>query len=355
MRIPHVKNTTTGPLLSIPLSAGESPRSAAQHLSNFLRNGNPTLVLTGAGISTESGIPDYRGPSGTYTTKQSYRPIFFHEFVGQHKLRQRYWARSFLGYPPVLRARPNQSHISLARMYKSNLISHILTQNVDSLHHAGFIEAKVVHDYEEAPMTELHGTLRNVICLTCTTRMLRSEFQKGLIDLNPDWAWLLKLDDTQLRTNADGDVDLPSQAENGNEMLSYQKFRYPACKACSSSGRDVKVDSDGAWMAGSEGLLKPTVVFFGETVNPKIKEQADNLLNSADRLLVIGTSLATYSAYRLVKRAKEVGKKVALINWGGSVRGEDELIQESNGDLRIWFKSGLVLTSLLDILHNARA
>ncbi|RVX74697.1 hypothetical protein B0A52_01824 [Exophiala mesophila] len=371
LRIPY-----TGPLpapLIIPPSAA-TKHGAIAALAKFLTSPLPsshtgiidgnkssdsnqekprTVLLSGAGLSTASGLADYRGPRGTYTQNRSYRPIYFHEFVDSHTSRQRYWARSFLGWRGLKRSKPNAGHEAIRDLGSLGLVTHVVTQNVDSFH-------PIAHP--TLPTVELHGYLRTLICLSCGREMDRAEFQSRLAALNPAWAeflaQLLKTGalDTEdpverrsrgLKTNPDGDADVPGAP--------YSTFRYPACPSCvkrppivgsssSSSGGGrkggeklhVQVDADGAWIesnllkkGGSStstttapGILKPNVIMFGESIPARIKAEAESAIDSANRILVVGSSLATYSAWRLVKRAADRSMPIAILNMGG-VRKED--------------------------------
>jgi NAD+-dependent protein deacetylase sirtuin 4 len=192
------------------------------------------------------------------------------------------------------------------------------------------------------PTVELHGYLRSAVCLSCSSEYSRELFQDDSARLNPSWAKLLSqlldsgaltTDDPRvqatrgLRTNPDGDVDLPG--------LSYSSFRYPPCPTCLAlppKNTRVTVDGDGAWLPESTaGILKPAVVMFGEAVSTKARDDANHAVNRASRLLVVGTSLATYSAWRLVKQASEAGMRIAILNLGG-VRGEEVLVGEQGDD-----------------------
>jgi NAD+-dependent protein deacetylase sirtuin 4 len=211
-------------------------------------------VLTGAGISTASGIPDYRGPKGTYTIQKDYQPITYQAFVSNESARQRYWARSFFGYPRISRAQPNQSHASLAALEQARVIHGIVTQNVDGLHQKAGSERVV----------EMHGTLGRVQCLKCGRTIARDEFQKVLRKMNEfdTVDSLQESDDKVLSTlglnlkpivRPDGDVDL------SNQQIS--KFKYPsACELVKGCGH-------------SEGILKPEVVFFGENIPETVKDK----------------------------------------------------------------------------------
>ncbi|KAI4217095.1 MAG: hypothetical protein LQ351_000404 [Letrouitia transgressa] len=329
MRIPY-----TGPLpppVIVPKYA-DTPAGAVAALIRFLSAPttrqlpkpfgsikNQTVLLTGAGVSVASGLADYRGSAGTYTLNKMYRPIYYNEFITNHEARKRYWARSFMGWTSLHRARPNAAHWAIRDI------------DVDSFHSSA---------HPELPTVELHGYLRSLVCIQCKNHLPRDKFQQSLRDLNPEWADFLDemLDagalDTEnpeerrkrgLRTNPDGDVDLPSAP--------YTTFRYPACPTCladppslpNGSRARVEIDSDGAWSPRSGGgILKPAVIMFGESIAADIKTAAEDAIDSADRMLVVGSSLATYSAWRLVKKAKERNMPIGVINLGG-IRGEEDL------------------------------
>lgn len=332
MRIPY-----TGPLPSpiiLPDSA-KSIRGAATAIAEFLtaprqeslRHGdgkNKTVLLTGAGISVASGLADYRGQNGTYTRNKTYRPIYFHEFTASHEARKRYWARSFLGWTSLHKSKPNPAHFAIRDLARQHLFTSVITQNVDSFHgraHPGL------------PIVELHGYLRSLVCLSCKRLMPRDEFQQWLSRLNPTWDEFLKqlletgaldTEDPEerkqkgYRTNPDGDADVPGAP--------YYTFRYPACPSClhrppilpdGSKGR-VEVDADGAWSEKSDsGILKPNVIMFGESIPNEVKLKAENAIDEAGRLMIIGSSLATYSAWRLVKKAFDQGMPIGILNMGG--------------------------------------
>ncbi|KAF8471788.1 DHS-like NAD/FAD-binding domain-containing protein [Kalaharituber pfeilii] len=342
-----------------------------------------TLLLTGAGVSVDSGLADYRGENGIYRLNKRYRPIFYGEFIAKHEARKshRYWARSFLGWPTVEKARPNKAHLAIARLSKMRLISGIITQNIDSLHHISHIALNSMHvtpscravfDYLsspankmlEPPIVEIHGTLRHVGCLICSSLYPRDEFQQKLASLN--LAWSEFLEDAQrkgifsaestregrIRTNPDGDIDLPG--------MPYTKFRYPPCPKCLDGG-GVKVDEDGSHLSQqhslsktehAKGILKPSVVFFGESVQQVQRNEADRLVDDCDRILVIGSSLATYSAWKLVREVAQKGKSVGIINLGG-VRGEAEFFEITNGErLRLELPAADVLAGVVEAIKS---
>lgn len=256
--------------------------------------------------------------------------VYYHEFLSNHEARKRYWARSFLGWTTLHRAGPNAGHYAVRDLGRLGLLQQVITQNVDSFHpkaHSDLI-----------PTLELHGYLRSTVCLSCHHEFPRDSFQDQLARLNPAWASFLKEAVASgalgtenrdahrakgIRTNPDGDVDLPDAP--------YTTFRYPACPRClvqpplepNGMRSVVRVDGEGAWMSTSTaGILKPAVVMFGESIANPVKLAAESAIDQAGRLLVIATSLATYSAWRLAKRAKDRGMPIAILNMGG-VRGEE--------------------------------
>lgn len=342
MRVPY-GHMRTDAVIQIP-SYISSVQDASKELASFLNHSKTgTLLITGAGISVPSGIPDYRGTSGTYIVNKTYRPIFYNEFRERHRSRQRYWARSFLGYPPISAARPNLIHETVAQMLDSRVLSALITQNVDGLH---------THSNPRITpkTTELHGSLHKVVCLDCHGTVHRQEVQDRMRQLNPAWIDLeLPLRDgskKEIKTNPDGDVDLPK--ESG---ITYDTFRYPACKSCVEQNT-AKIDSDGAWVEGY-GVLKPSVVFFGESVPVVNKEVSDTALEEADSLLCMGTSLAVYSAFRFIKAARAQGKPIAILN-DGHVRDEEKWIDERLGDVRINMSAENVLPLAWSLVQKAK-
>lgn len=306
-------------------------------------NDSNALLLTGAGISTSSGLADYRGTKGTYTLNKTYRPVYYHEFLAKHEMRKRYWARSFLGWTNLDKAKPNISHYAARDLGQLGVIGSVITQNVDSFHPQA---------HPELHTTELHGYLRTATCTTCRREHPRKKFQETLAKLNPVWADFLKemlasgaltTEDPEQRrakgykSNPDGDVDVGG--------VDYTTFRYPPCPVCHirsqrergqwklPDGENVRisVDSDGAWAPGSNaGILKPSVIMFGESVPGPTRVDAEQSIENADRVLVIGSSLATYSAWRLIKRAKERGIPIGILNLGG-VRKEESFFTDVPG------------------------
>lgn len=236
----------------------------------FIESNQPLLALTGAGCSTQSGIPDYRDENGNWKYSQ---PVQFMDFVRHNHARKRYWSRSMLGWPRMAQARPNATHVSLAELERTGIISYLVTQNVDGLHQKAGSKS----------VLELHGGLEWVICLECQKRIPRDQLQEMLVDFNPEF---------------NGIADVP--APDGDALLTdldLSGFRVPECIDCG-------------------GTLKPDVVFFGEQVpKPRINRVIEEL-DTAGALLVIGSSLMVFSGYRFCKYARERGKSVAVLNIG---------------------------------------
>ncbi|KAL1977100.1 hypothetical protein VTN31DRAFT_3382 [Thermomyces dupontii] len=323
-----------------------------------------TVLLTGAGISVASGLADYRGENGTYTRNKSYRPTYYHEFVTRHEARKRYWARSYVGWPGLVRARPNQTHWAIRDLGRKGYLSAVVTQNVDSFHSMA---------HPDLPTIELHGFLRSVVCLSCHQLWDRGKFQEELSRLNPAWAEFLDnivasgaLDTTNpeeqrkrgLKLNPDGDVDIPGAP--------YSMFRYPPCPRClrdpptlqDGTRGIVEVEPDGAWSpASTAGILKPAVIMFGESTSPAVRTAAEEAIDDAGRLLVLGSSLATYSAWRLVDRARKRGMAIGIINVGGvrneaQIFGPEETYLENH--VRCSHRTELILPAVVERLTAIR-
>jgi NAD-dependent SIR2 family protein deacetylase len=244
--------------------------ACADQLRQWLSAFDRVFVLTGAGISTASGIPDYRGPDGLW--KRS-APITYQAFIRDPAMRRRYWMRSFVGWPAVARARPNRAHEALVELESRGRITTLVTQNVDGLHaRAG---QRIVID--------LHGCIDQVICLDCGARIARAEVQRTLAEANPGWTSL------GAAIAPDGDADF--------EHADVRGFRPPLCAGCG-------------------GLLKPDVVFFGENVPRERVAAAHDALRMADAMLVVGSSLMVYSGYRFARMAHAAGMPLAMLTRG---------------------------------------
>lgn len=241
-----------------------------QPLIDFVHRHPRLLVITGAGCSTAAGIPDYRDEHGAWKRRE---PMRYQRFVDDEVARQRYWARSMLGWRTMAHAQPTAAHHALAQLERAGRIQLLVTQNVDGLHQAA----------GSTNVVDLHGRIDTVVCLGCGTRSPRRDLQQALIARNPDW---LVLDAHSL---PDGDADL--------EGLDFAAFDVPACPHCG-------------------GLLKPDVVFFGESVPRERVATVRAALAQADGVLVAGSSLMVYSGYRFVEEAVKAGKPVAAVNRG---------------------------------------
>jgi NAD-dependent SIR2 family protein deacetylase len=235
-----------------------------------LLRGRRIVALTGAGVSTRSGIPDYRGPE---TRRRARSPVRFADYVANERSRARYWARSAVGWTRFSRATPNAAHDALAAMEASGAVSAILTQNVDRLHQrAG--SRRVI---------ELHGALEETRCLDCGTIEARHDVQARIVADNPGFA------PDVIALAPDGDVDLEDAAIAG--------FRAPRCMRCG-------------------GTLKPNVVFFGESVPRATVDRAIEAFDEAEVLLIVGTSLAVFSGHRFARRAVDHRVPIAIVNLG---------------------------------------
>ena len=254
------------------VTAPSDPRDPAGPIADLahLVAGGGVLVLSGAGLSTESGIPDYRGVSGA---QRRYAPMTFQAFTRDVESRRRYWARSHLGWRSIARAVPNEGHRAVAALQDTGLLTGIVTQNVDGLHQAA----------SARDVVELHGNLDRVICLRCGDTTGREHLDYRLREANPRWAA------TASAPRPDGDAELADADLAG--------FHVVDCVVC-------------------RGVLKPDVVFFGESVPPARVAACFALLEQARVLLVLGSSLTVMSGRRFVLRAAQAGIPVAVVNRG---------------------------------------
>lgn len=240
-------------------------------LQSFLDRHSRLFVLTGAGCSTDSGIPDYRDDAGQWKRKP---PVRHQEFVGDPGVRARYWARSMIGWTHMHTAQPNAAHRALADLEHEGRLAWLVTQNVDGLHQKAGSRAVI----------DLHGRIDQVVCLACGARSAREHLQQRLVAVNPQYAGLAA------GRAPDGDADL--------ERSDFSDFAIPGCDAC------------------GVGVLKPDVVFFGANVPPERVKQAMDALDSAHAMLIVGSSLMVWSGYRFAVRAADRGLPVAAINRG---------------------------------------
>ena len=258
------------------LRLAEGPADPVREIAGLIAAGG-VVVLSGAGLSTESGIPDYRGPTGLARRAE---PMTYQAFTGAPAARQRYWARSHLGWRHIARAAPNQGHHAVAELQRRGLLSGIITQNVDGLHQRAGARDVI----------ELHGSLGRVICLGCGERTARDELDQRLRTANPRW------DARARQVNPDGDAVLDDGATDQFEVVD--------CLRCA-------------------GALKPDVIFFGENVPPGRVADCYALVSGARAVLVLGSSLTVMSGYRFVRHAAKAGIPVAIINQGAT-RGDPQ-------------------------------
>ena len=266
-------------------------------LQDFARRYRRLFVLTGAGVSADSGIPGYRDENGNWKRRA---PVMLQDFLRSEATRQRYWARSLIGWPVVARAQPNAAHVALASLEAMQRLHLLVTQNVDGLHQrAG-----------SRDVIELHGNIGRVICLRCGAPQARETVQLALKEQNPAFF------DVVAETAPDGDADL--------EHCGLDEFSVPQCGNCG-------------------GMLKPDVVFFGEGIPRTRVDAALAALEEADAMLVVGSSLMVYSGYRFCEHAHGMGKPIAAINRGRT--RADYLFT-----LKVEHGCGEVLTDLVETL-----
>ncbi|XP_037535262.1 NAD-dependent protein lipoamidase sirtuin-4, mitochondrial [Nematolebias whitei] len=259
--------------LSFVPACSSTDASSLELLQDFVTRARRLFVITGAGFSTESGIPDYRSEGVGLYARTDRRPMQHSEFIRSAKSRQRYWARNFVGWPQFSSHRPNRGHAVLRRWEDGGKLHWLLTQNVDALH------AKAGHKR----LTELHGCSHRVLCLGCGAITAREDLQRRFASLNPGWR-------AQAGTVApDGDVFLEEE-----QVLN---FRVPSCEQCG-------------------GILKPDVTFFGDTVSRATVQCVHDRLAESDLVLVVGSSLQVYSGYRFLLAASDRKMPIAILNIG---------------------------------------
>lgn len=230
----------------------------------------PVVALTGAGLSTDSGIPDYRGPDSPPR-----KPMTYQQFVGDAAFRRHYWARNHVGWHHMRRARPNEGHRALAALEENGVLCGVITQNVDTLHGAAGSRRVI----------DLHGRYDRVICMACREVTTRARLAERLTELNPGFT--------------DQFADLETAPDADAELTSTEGFQVADCDSCG-------------------GVLKPDIVYFGENVPKPRVEEAYRLVDGARALLVAGSSLTVFSGRRFVKHAVEQGKPVVILNQGAT-------------------------------------
>ncbi len=254
------------------MSAHTDPdrRTATKSLVDFIREHPRLAILTGAGCSTESGIPEYRDDEGKWKHRQ---PMQYADFVSVENKRRQYWAQSFAGWHKISTAKPNAAHRAIAELERYGFATGVITQNVDSLHMAA----------GSRNVIDLHGVLQRIRCLDCDAIDSRAAFQERLRVCNPDWSA------TITAIAPDGDARISTD--------SIRSFDIPGCLSCG-------------------GIVKPDVVFFGEPVPGSRVIKAKQILRQSDALLVVGSSLMVFSGYRFARYADEAGKPIAIVNRG---------------------------------------
>jgi NAD+-dependent protein deacetylase sirtuin 4 len=282
----------------VPAPDGET-EALIEAAARFLL-GRRVIALTGAGCSTESGIPDYRGPGRSGPPR---RPILHDDFLRRPEVRRRYWARATRGWARFAGAQPNPAHASLVALERAGALLGIITQNVDRLHHQAGSQRVI----------ELHGALEEVFCLGCSAVYPRTDVHAWMVDANPGWL------SPESALAPDGDAEL------SDDEIAH--FVVVACPACG-------------------GILKPNVVFFGGNVPAPTVSEAFALVDEAEALLVVGSSLEVYSGFRFVRRAHDGGKPVVIVNQGPT-RGD------AQAALRINRRAGFVLPLIAQRLSAA--
>jgi NAD-dependent SIR2 family protein deacetylase len=268
-------------------------RDALDDLHGWIAGRHHVFVLTGAGCSTASGIPDYRDEYGEWKRRP---PVMIQAFRTQQAAYRRYWARAYAGWPRFTAAEPSAAHHALAAWERAGSLARLVTQNVDGLHQRAGSRAVI----------DLHGRLDVVVCLGCGERRPRAAVQAAMAASNARW-------DNAAVAAPDGDADIDATA--------VESFDAPRCESCG-------------------GLLKPDVVFFGENVPGERYADAREALAGADALLVAGSSLMVYSGFRFVRQAHEAGLPIAIVN-RGRTRGDEFADVKVEGDV------GTVLTKVI--------
>jgi NAD-dependent SIR2 family protein deacetylase len=267
--------------------------------------GGDVVILSGAGLSTESGIPDYRGPTGLARRVSGSTPMTYQTFTGSAAARRRYWARSHLGWRHIAQAAPNHGHHAVAELDRRGQLAGIITQNVDGLHQAAGASA----------VTELHGSVHRVICLSCGQRTPRTDLDRRLTTANPGWdAGMAAL------INPDGDAVLTDETTDS--------FQVVGCALC-------------------HGVLKPDVVFFGENVPPQRVQACYAMVERARSLVVLGSSLTVMSGLRYVRHAARRSLPVVIVNQGAT-RGDEYATATFDAPL------GRILTALVGAVSEER-
>ena len=288
----YLSTTTTNPFAPDPFAHTLVP-TAKQTLIQFIQQHSTAnlALLSGAGLSTSSGIPDYRSEKGSYS--KGHEPMQHSDFIKSPSKRKRFWARSIRGYKYFGTRNPNLSHHGFAALEQSGYLKGIVTQNVDRLHHAAGSQNVV----------ELHGRGDQVACLSCDYKMNRRQFTENMEELNMDWLKKHRILEFQNETVEDtDDTDADDIRADGDSHLDLGKdfddFNVPNCSACKT------------------GILMPDLVFFGGSIKTSVKDAASKIIDDADVLMIFGSSCQVYSSYRLVRAAHLANKPILMINIG---------------------------------------
>lgn len=303
---------------------------AVESLVAFLREQRTVCVISGAGLSTESGIPDYRSEKVGHFARTNYKPVLYHDFLNNEHLRRRYWARNYLAYSYFSSRLPNAAHLGVRRLQQLGKCTRVITQNVDGLHQKAGSE----------DVLELHGTAAKVVCIRCKTQTDRASFQKRLAEENHGWisdAEILRIDASRAADGSksrftvtitpDGDVQFSDAERTG-------RFRVPACASCG-------------------GVLRANVVFHGDNIPSEVREAANQYVDDCDALLVLGSSLTVQSAFRLVDRACAAHKRIAVVNIGPT--RADQLLRDADcRNLKLPFRITQLLSETLRRFESTR-
>lgn len=277
----------------------EDTSQDVEALAEFVSRHRRLFVLTGAGVSTDCGIPDYRDARGDWKRPP---PVSHQAFMGSHGVRQRYWARSLVGFRALAAAHPGKAHAALTALERQSRITSLVTQNVDGLHQRAGARRVI----------DLHGQADVVKCMNCDATLMRHALHDELARRNPEWLSL------SAEVGPDGDADL--------DGYDFSTFDVPSCHRC------------------RVGVFKPDVVFFGDNVPRARVEQAFQALEEASGMLVVGSSLMVYSGFRFARQADKLGKPIACVNLGKT--RADALF-----DLKVTAPIGPTLTALIDALE----
>ena len=300
--VPHRESAV--PSRRRPLTAPDCDDATAEEvraLADFISRSERLLVITGAGVSTESSVPDYRSPRGSYSV--GFKPMTHQDFLRADENRRRYWARSFVGWKRFAeRTRPNPAHDALAALQREGHVWRLITQNVDRLHHAAGSE----------DVLELHGTTHEVICLACGVVSPRRRMQKILERLNPD---LIDAAEALAGAPIRVPADESDEADGSDDSVRFRAAQRPDGDAEIDARRAATFEVPPCASCGG-GPLKPRVVFFGDGVPAPVVAEATAASEGADAVLVVGSSVSTFSAFRLVRDAAARGAPVAVLTAG---------------------------------------